>query len=184
MSSRFHVDNSVDIKLRLIQEWDSSLNSRVNKIKEFDHNLFANDYGYLFVTRPMFNVSEEEQRYASRAIDNWIVETYKNDKEIIDKYEKHNTIPEEIRTMEGVRRKAPKTLLPFFEIYTRMNQNKWCNFQVLDRPIPTYPDIKANVFSGFKVQGPFACNQKEYMVVLSMSGRARDIEKFIAPYRL
>lgn len=173
MSSRYHVDDSVTLKLKIIKEFSPVKGDFIVKQMDFEKRSFLKKYGKYFKMVPFFQVSDDEIFYAQKCLAQWAEEKYKEqwDKDII---------PEEFYRRDGV----PVTLRPYWEILYKINQNKWCNFQILDRPIPGHEDIRASIFAGYKAISPFSHDDKQHNIVLTIKGKAKDIDNFIDHYKI
>lgn len=172
-----HIENKVTLKLRLIQEYNPKIMARETKLKEFNQRLFSEHYGHYFKSVPFFHVDVEEFLHATKGIDQWITDFYKKDRDVIEKYEKYDTLP------DNLEKDLPIFLKPYWEILTKVNQNKWCKVDVLARPIPGFEDVEATIFSGFKVNG-LKADMKQYYIILTLKGKTQDVDLFISPYRL
>lgn len=180
MSNRLHVDDSLEFKLKIIEEYDETSKKFIVKQKDFDKKSFYKKYGKLFKTIPFFVVTDEELFYACRCIDEWIEDKYKNDQDILTRYRVHNIVPKELHT----RSTLPVTLRPYWDILFSINQNRWCNFQILKNRIPGFEDVDIKIFAGYKATSPFDHDNKTHYLIVTLSGKMQDIDRLTKDYRL
>lgn len=172
MSSN-HIENSVDLKLQIIKEIDADGILRV-RTKEFDNVLFYKRHGKKFKNVKFFNVSEDEFFYACKVIDGYVEEKYKGS-EILTRYLKEDIIPEELNDRSNL----PVTIRPYWDILFKVNQNKWCNYQVMSTP-----NLLVSLFAGYKAISPFKHDSRLIYMTLNFKGAIKDIDEFINEFRL
>ncbi len=167
-----HVDDSVVLVLVNHKIASGNNGDMINAKKEWHTKQFSALFGHYMAVTKLFPVTQDEVYYALKATDEWIMDTYKNDEDVMEKYTKHSTMPHDID------KRYPKTYRHYWDILTMVNQNKQCQYKVLKRPIPQFPELRVSNFSGFKVTGPFSTDRKNYFNTLKLEGRPRDIDEF------
>lgn len=166
-----HVDDSTT--LSLVIQWKLSKDKPKETIRsEWDDKKFDIKYSKFLVKRPFFDVTVGETMEAFKVMDEWIRSEYKNSPDVLDRYDNHNALPEDLG------QKFPGLYKHYWDILTKVNQNKQCFYHVLLRPIPTFEDLRLSVFSGYKVLGPFNTDRHNYFRVLKLEGKSSDMDKF------
>lgn len=142
---------------------------------EWNAKALREDIGHLFKKVPMFNVTREEFDSSCRVIDKYIMDNCS--KAELEEYEKEDKIPAKLLF------EVPEMLKPFWNVLISVNQNKRSSYRVLDGQIPGFPDIDVNLWSGYKVLGPFNSEMNTYYNVVRVTGAPNDIDRFIRKYR-
>lgn len=174
MSSR-HVENSVEFRLKNIREKNKD-GSFTDKITEFEPKKFVKKYSQYLKNSPFFAVTYEEVVEAGKVLDLWVLDTYKGDVATLGDYEVFNIPPPILEKRELI----PLTLRPYWDILFKVNQNKWCNYQVLKQSIPGNEDLSVTLFAGYKATSPFSHDDKLHYSTLTVKGSLSSIDRFIA----
>jgi hypothetical protein len=176
--SNSHVESSVKFSLKIVKEMDEK-GLWVPKIADFNRVPFHKKYGKYFKMVKMFDVSTLDYVKAAKALEDDILEKYKNDQETLLAYWRDDKVPDEYNYIQFI----PKTLRPAWEVMHQLNQNKWCNYQVLKEKIPGFEDINVEIFAGYKATGPFTYNNKVHYIEMFLQGPTRKIDLFTREFR-
>ncbi len=164
-----HVDDAS--KLVLINKMENNgSGSLISTRKDWSEGKFTKRFIRYFKPRQLFRVSTNEYIGAIKAMDLWIRDEYGG--EILEDYLQHDALPKDLE------KKFPKFYKHYWDILTRVNQNKNCTYQTLVMPIPSFDELKISNFSGFKVKGPFETDRNNYFNTLKLVGRMNDIDRF------
>ncbi len=168
-----HIDNRVELKLVVHKELDTDPKKDAIIVKkEWEPIEFAAKYENYFITVPFFNLLPGEFREACRAVDTWIRDRYKGSPQIIHDYINHSVLP------DNIKEEFSDLYKEYWNVLTKENQNRQCLYQILDRPILGFENLDINIFSGFKVTGPFGTDRVNYYMVLTLLGKMKDIDRF------
>ncbi len=170
LSKQFHVDDSVEVKFKVLREAEGPQGKYVTKLKEFNYKQFGVDWAPYFKSVPYFSINPKDYYMAKRVINSWLDETFPDENEIV--------------LAADMKRKLPTLLKPHWDIMVEANQNDHCICQVLNKPIPGFEDLFIQFFSGHIAQTPYTIDLKREYMVLTVKGKSKDIDRFIAPYRL
>lgn len=174
LSDLKHIENKVGLRL-VCEQQQMPDGERVNTRKQFNAQNFMVKYSKHLMVRNFFNdVTDKDYRYSLMMLDTWIRDRFKGT-ELLQAYLTQDVMP----APTFLQQELPKTYKVFWDILTKVNQNRMCKFYVLKEPIPGFSDLNLSLFAGYKVLGPFTSETKKYYKVLELEGSRSTIDKFL-----